>query len=227
MPNRRSDRLLGHLNALVLLLLLSAGLAHALPDDRDQPIHISADKALRDEKKGFTVYSGNVQMSQGSMELEADVLTIYHISDEADKIVAEGKPAKMRQQPELDKGVVHAHADVIEYFRSEERVHLQSNARIEQDGALVTGDAIDYFILEQLFEAESDPEEGQVIVIIPPNVSQETANTPPAEQPVAAAPAESDQPPAATPPGGTTQKVAIPAAGKQQEEDGSGATESE
>ena len=226
MPNRRSDRLPGHLNALVLLLLLSAGLAHALPDDRDQPIHISADKALRDEKKGFTVYSGNVQMSQGSMELEADILTIYHVSDEADKIVAEGKPAKMRQQPELDKGVIHAHADVIEYFRSEERVHLQSNARIEQDGALVTGDVIDYFILEQLFEAESDPDK-RVEVIIPPSVPQETTNTPPAEQPAVAAPAESDQPPAATPPGGTAPKVATPAAGKQQEEDGSGATESE
>ena len=96
-PSRRSR----YLTALLLLLTLPAGLVQALPDDRDQPIHISADKALRDEKQGFTVYSGNVQMAQGSMRLEADKLTIYHVTDEVDKVVAEGRPAKMQQQPEL------------------------------------------------------------------------------------------------------------------------------
>ena len=47
----------------------------ALPDDRDQPIRIEADEALRDEKQGFTRYEGNVKMDQGSLHIEADRIT--------------------------------------------------------------------------------------------------------------------------------------------------------
>ena len=75
----------------VLLLSVQTVVSHALPNDKEQPIRLTADKALRDEKNGVTIYTGNVQMKQGSVELEADTLTIYHISDEASEIVAEGK----------------------------------------------------------------------------------------------------------------------------------------
>jgi len=174
-PSRRSRYLSAGSAALLALLTLCSGLAQALEDDRDQPIHISADKALRDEKQGFTVYSGNVQMDQGSMHLEADKLTIYHVSEEVDKIVAEGEPAKMQQRPDLEKGPVHAQAHVIQYFRSEQKVHLQTNARIEQDGALVTGDSIDYFIAEQLVKADSGQamDGNRVNVVIPPSVQSD------------------------------------------------------
>ena len=158
----------------MLLATFSSVLAQALPDDRDQPIHITADKALRDEKKGVTVYSGNVQLVQGSLELEAEKLTIYHTTEDADEIIAEGHPAKMRQQPELNKGIVNAHAEVIKYFRTEERVHLQTNARIEQEGAVVAGDSIEYLIAKQLITAESDKTQqgNKVVVVIPPNLQQ-------------------------------------------------------
>jgi lipopolysaccharide export system protein LptA len=157
---------------LLLLLCLPAILSQALPDDRKQPIHITADKALRDEIKGVTIYSGHVKLVQGSMELEADKLTIYHTSQDAEEIIAEGHPARMRQQPEVGKGVVNAHAEVIHYFRTEERVLLQTNARIEQDGAVVAGNSIEYLIAKQLITAESDPTKpnGPVVVVIPPSV---------------------------------------------------------
>ena len=94
---RHADRRAGASLPTALLasfLLLVSQLCLALPDDREQPIHISADEALRDEKRGVTVYSGNVQMNQGSMHIEADRVTIYHIEAEADKIVARGQPGK-------------------------------------------------------------------------------------------------------------------------------------
>jgi len=166
---------------LSLCLALGSGHSVALPDDRDQPIHISADKALRDEKQGVTVYSGSVQMNQGSMHIEADTLTIYHIEAEADKIVAQGKPAKMRQRPDMEKGPVHARAFVIEYYQREEKVHLKTEARVEQDGAIVTGDSIDYYIAEELVKADSDGarEGNRVQVVIPPS-AQPGATTVPA-----------------------------------------------
>jgi lipopolysaccharide export system protein LptA len=204
--------------ALMMASTLVAGLAQALPDDRDQPIHITADKALRDDKLGVTVYTGNVQMDQGSIRITADTLTIYHITEEADKIVAEGRPAKMQQQPELDEGPVHAHADVIEYFRDEERVHLQSNARVEQDGSVVAGDSIDYLIAEQLVKADSDQtlEGNRVQVIIPPS-TQSTVNTPINDTPGASSTPPTTPAPAADASSGTAEQEDTTSADPQPE----------
>jgi lipopolysaccharide export system protein LptA len=180
MSRRNIDRFLPALQhratmaLLGLALALPASLSLALPDDREKPIHITADKALRDEKKGVTVYTGHVVLVQGSMELEADTLTIYHTSEKADQIIAEGNPARMRQQPEVKKAIVHAQGKVITYYRSEDKVNLRTDAQIEQDGAVVSGDSIDYFIVKQLITAQSNQSrpDDKVSVVIPPNVQQ-------------------------------------------------------
>ena len=176
MSTLRNDRYLAWSRAIALTLLLTgAGWVNALPDDRDQPIHITADQALRDEKKGMTVYSGNVHMSQGSLRISADKITIFHSTEELDRVIAEGSPATLQQQPDPEKGPVHARARVITYFRTEERVHLQREAHIEQDGAIVTGDSIDYLVAEELVKADSDQQEAgsRVQVVIPPQATQE------------------------------------------------------
>ena len=164
--------------AALLASLLSAGV-FALPDDRDQPINITADTAIRDEKQGFTVYSGNVHMIQGSLDIVADTLTIYHEKEQADKIVAEGKPAKMQQRPAVGEPLVKARANIIEYYKIEDKVHLKINAFITQDGSSVTGDSIDYFITEQLVKADSQqaPDGKRVQVVIEPKVLRQEEDT--------------------------------------------------
>ncbi len=153
---------------LAAALLLIAGGALALPEDRQEPIRISADKAVRDEKNGFTVYQGNVQMQQGTLRIDAAKVTVFHQDKEADRIMAEGRPAHLREQPQADKGLMHARAEVIEYFKAEERVLLQHNASVEQDGSRVAGDSIEYFIGQQLIRADSGASDnGRVEVLIP------------------------------------------------------------
>lgn len=177
---RRFSRWSARLRSVILLLsLLPAGIALALPDDRDQPIHITADTAIRDEKQGFTVYSGNVHMIQGSLDIVADTITIFHETAQADKIVAEGKPATMKQKPAVDEPMVQARAEIIEYYKVEDRVHLKINAHITQDGSSVTGDSIEYYIAEQLVKAGSDqaPDGKRVQVVIEPKVLREEETT--------------------------------------------------
>ena len=213
MPLRGHDKYARTLKSCTWLLVLLASLqtvvTHALPDDGDQPIRLTADKALRDEKNGVTIYTGNVEMKQGSLELEADQLTIYHTSDDASEIVAKGNPAKMRQLPELGKGLVHAHANIIKYFKDEDRVHLQTNAHIEQDGSVVDGDSIDYLMKKQLITAQSDQSRtgNKVVVVIPPSVQNREDSKAPEEQP--------------------SVKTPTPPATKQLEESGSGKITSE
>ena len=160
---------------LTALLALAGSVAVALPEDTEQPIRITTDEALRDEKTGRTVYQGNVELVQGTIKITADRITFYRIDQEGDKIVAEGSPARMQQQPEPDSAPMHAHGDVIEYYRSEERVHLRDNAQVEQDGSTVRGDRIDYFINQQLVKAAADESEAgrRVEVVIPPHKLEE------------------------------------------------------
>jgi len=174
-PIHRAVRRLLARSLLGSLLLAIALASQALPEDRDQPIRITADQALRDEKQGFTVYSGNVKMDQGSLHIDAEKITIYHAEDEADRIVAEGSPAHLQQQPEPEKPLMHAEAQIIEYFKAEERVQLRDAAKIEQDGSIVTGDTIDYFIAEQLVRADSNQSDAgsRVEVVIPAQAIQD------------------------------------------------------
>lgn len=161
---------------VALLLAVSAHGTAALPEDRDQPIEITADKAIRNEKRGVTIYTGEVHMRQGTMELDADSLVVFHEGDDANKIIARGEPARMRQRPEPDEGLVHAFAQVITYYRNRDRVNLQTKARVErEDGTLVTGNSIDYYIIKKLITAQSDAsdEDNKVFVVIPPSLHRD------------------------------------------------------
>ena len=159
-------------NKLGVLLFLLAWLtlpivSVALPDDELQPINVKTDTSERDEKKGITTLTGNVSIQQGSLHIDADKVVIYG-TDDISKIVATGKPAKLRQQPEPDKQVVHAHGNTIEYLLGEDRVHLIENAYVEQEGSTVRGARIDYDIVNQLVKADSNSADGRVQMVIPP-----------------------------------------------------------
>lgn len=158
--------------ALGLLCSLASPASLGLPTDREQAIHISADQATRDEKAGLTTYTGNVEFVQGTLRITADKITIYQQQEGAGKIVAIGKPARLQQKPEIDKELMRAHADTIEYYEEEDRVHLQTNAQIEQGGSRVTGKTIDYFIAKELVKADSDASQknSRVNIVIPPSM---------------------------------------------------------
>lgn len=175
-PNRElPHRLWSRLGIIAACLFLSPMLTQALPEDREQPIRITADQALRDEKQGVTIYTGNVKLTQGSLKIDSDKLTIYHGGQDLDRIVAEGTPANLEQRPDPDKGLMKARARSITYYQLEDRIHLQQEAQIEQDGNIVTGNSIDYFIEKELVRADSTGDSnGRVQVVIPPqNIPQE------------------------------------------------------
>ena len=158
--------------ALRLLCSLVSSVSWGLPTDKEQSIHISADQAMRDEKTGLTTYTGSVEFVQGTLRITADKISIYQQSEGAGKIVAKANPARLQQKPQIDKELMHAHAQTIEYFEEQDRIHLENDAQIEQGGSKVTGKTIDYFISKELVKAESDAsqENSRVNVVIPPSM---------------------------------------------------------
>lgn len=85
-------------NTLPLLLSLSAALgsvsAWALPSDREQPIRIQADSAELDDKQGVAVYRGDVVITQGTMKVTGDTVTItQNAQGDVEVFTSVGKPA--------------------------------------------------------------------------------------------------------------------------------------
>lgn len=170
-----SARCRTRLRALAALLLAGIpAFVQALPDDRDQPIYISSDRAERDERKGTTVYTGDVEIDQGSLHISASSVTIRESGDAVNEILATGDPAKMRQKPAEDREPVYARARTIQYDVSGEVLTLIDDASVTQEGTTVTGDRIVYYITEERVKASGGGNASgkeRVKVVIPPRRS--------------------------------------------------------
>jgi lipopolysaccharide export system protein LptA len=153
--------------AALVALMLVASYATALQEDRELPIQIESDRAERDEKAGTTIYIGNVELVQGSLKMLADRLELYNREDnQLERIVAFGTPAYVEQKPAPDKAVIKARGNTIRYFVTEERLQLEKNASIDQDGSVVSSNLIDYYVKDELVKASGAEE--RVRVVIPP-----------------------------------------------------------
>jgi lipopolysaccharide export system protein LptA len=134
------------------LLLVISSTAQSLPDDRKQAINLSSDRAIYENNQG--VYVGNVSMSQGSLKIRADKLTIIESDRKVEKVVAEGSPAYFEQQPRAEEGVVIASAQRIEYSLAQEEILLEKNASITHQGSKISGDRVVYSGRKQMVVAD-------------------------------------------------------------------------
>ena len=149
--------------ALAITLTLSVcSTALSLPDDRKQAINLSSDRAIYENNQG--VYIGNVNMSQGSLKIRADKLTIIESNRKVEKVIAEGSPAYFEQQPRAEEGVVIASAQRIEYSLAQEEILLQKNASITHQGSKISGDRVVYSGRKQMVVADGGTTEKETRV---------------------------------------------------------------
>jgi lipopolysaccharide export system protein LptA len=132
---------------LLAALLISVWVlpAIALPDDPKQPIEIEADGVEMDDGKQTSVYTGNVEIQQGSMRLWADKVTVHHqASRSPHRLIAIGQPARYEQQLEAGAKKVKARARRIEYDANSEEILLIDNASLTQGKDKFSSDRILY-----------------------------------------------------------------------------------
>lgn len=152
---RRLRTIAAGVAALALCGALAPRPGLALPEDRNQPIYIQSDRAERDERKGTTVYTGDVEIDQGSLHISADRVTIAMDGDQVTRIDAFGAPAKMHQKPSPEREPVYARATTIQYDVAREILTLIEQAAVTQEGSTVKGERIEYFVQEQRVKASS------------------------------------------------------------------------
>ncbi len=138
-----SGKLVGSIVCLVSVVVCSA--AMALSSDSDQPLEIEADAAELDDIRGVIIYRGNVIVTQGSMRLYGDTMTIYYADDQKLKtIFMEGNPACFRQRPDNRDKDVEAEALRMEYHAPQKLIVLIEEATVIQGRDRFSGNRIEY-----------------------------------------------------------------------------------
>ena len=147
----------------------------ALPNDQEQPLKILAEHAEFDEKRGITIYEGNVTLDQGSIHIDADKLTIYSDENGISKVVAEGEQAHYQYQPSLDEELVHAYGNTIEYLAKKDMLILVKNASFSNSRNFVNSEKIFYDIARRVYTLYGDKSKGKVVttVIQPPQKAKD------------------------------------------------------
>lgn len=160
----------GCLQVLPVALLMAFPLySHALPSDANQEIKLLADRATYSERTGVTSYSGNVIITQGTLKLTADNITVNLSPQRSiNSAVATGRPATMQQVVTQEKGLAKGQANKIDYNAMNGIITLTGNARLDQNGAKFSGNVIRYSLKAGDVEATAGGSQ-RVELILPPN----------------------------------------------------------
>ncbi len=152
-----------------LLILLAAARAHALAEDRAQPISLKAERVELNYKGGISTYEGGVELQQGSLLINATRIVVRSNGKEVTRIEAEGTPVKIRQRPGPDKEETRAEARRMEYDLKAGTVRLNGQAHLWQEGNEFSGETIVYDSLHGVVRASgSEQKKERVEVILQP-----------------------------------------------------------
>ncbi len=161
---------------LLLFIILGLGLlpltANARSQDTQLPLHIEADTAEFDDKTGISIYRGKVRITQGSMLLTGDVVTLISPNKQIDKITAEGQPATFHQLTDKNDEI-DAEAQYMEYNTKTNKILLKRKAKLMQGSNSFTSERIEYNLVTKIVDA-GDPKGGDRVrmVIVPSTIDQ-------------------------------------------------------
>ena len=158
---------------LLLALILIPANSWALSSDREQPMLIEADRAELDDARGISIYRGNVKVTQGTLVLTGDIMTVHNKGNDVEKVIMEGKPATYKQRPDNKDKDVRARAQHMEYFTSPEKIILTGQAEVDQSGDVLRSERIEYDVATDKVNAGTDQPNERVRITIQPRPGKE------------------------------------------------------
>lgn len=157
--------------AMLPVAVLGPATAQAEKADHNQPVYLAADRSRVDDLNKVAVYEGQVVMTRGTMQMQADRVEVQQDAQGFKFSQAFGKPAYFRQL-EDNGDLVEGWGKRIDYDGRVDLVKLIGEARLKRaDEQEVHGSEVHYRIQEQVYHAlgASKPGEGgRVIAVIKP-----------------------------------------------------------
>ena len=164
-------------NQLIFLALAALPiLSWALSSDRQQPMLIEADRVELDDAKGISIYRGRVKVTQGTLKLTGETMTVYNKGNDIEKVImegTEGTPATYQQRPDNKDQDVRAKALHMEYYTNPEHIILLKQAEVEQQGDMLRSERIEYNVEKDQVSAGTDQPDGRVHITIQPKTEKE------------------------------------------------------
>jgi lipopolysaccharide export system protein LptA len=176
---------------LLLLMLLASTLSLAEKADRDKPIDIEADTLTSNDAKKITTYTGNVILTQGTLQIHADKLIVREDAEGFQHSTSTGNPTTFRQKMEGKEEYIQGSGQRIEYDGRMDKVQLYVKAWVKRGLDVVNGEYIMYDANAEYAEviggaqaATASNPKGRVRAVIQPK-SARKAPSGPADAPVA------------------------------------------
>lgn len=126
---------------------LTAGPAAAEKADRDKPVHLEADRVTIDDKQQLQTYEGNVLVSQGTLQIRCERMTVKQDNQGYQKGSAIGGPeglARFRQKREGSAEYIEGEAERIEHDSRADRIEFFGRAHVKSGLDEVSGQYIVY-----------------------------------------------------------------------------------
>lgn len=159
-------RTLSLTSLMMSVLLTIPATAFAATPDEEQPIHITADALDIQDNQGISVYTGHVEVTQGSLTLFGDKITIRHPKRQVESIKVVGTPAKFKRFDAVEQRWINGEAKQIDYQAGAKTVLLTGDAKVEQPGKnLITGPKLFYDLQNKTLQAQSTPQEKKRISV--------------------------------------------------------------
>ncbi|EFL78740.1 lipopolysaccharide transport periplasmic protein LptA [Actinobacillus pleuropneumoniae] len=155
------------IKSMVFTALLSTSLSsYALKGDTDQPINIDSGSQSLDMNSNVVTFSDNVVITQGSIKVTADKVTIIRQEGKKETLEASGSPVTFQQT--LDNGKpVNGKSNSVHYDLNSEFLTLVGNAELKQQGSFIKASKITYDVKKQQLKANSGNKSRVKTILIP------------------------------------------------------------
>ncbi len=132
------------LSGLLLLTQVVSGATEPM-----EKIYIESDHMRLNIETGYSVYTGNVKISQGELKLTGDKVTVQQSNDEIERITVTGKPAHYNHVTKEGENV-QAESERMVYTASQNKLVMTINARLIQPDHQVSSQKIIYDTLKKI-----------------------------------------------------------------------------
>jgi lipopolysaccharide export system protein LptA len=163
--------------AIAAALALPAAAERA---DREKEIVVGADRLTADDNAKTSTFEGSVVITQGTMRMTANKVTLREDKDRHKYYVANGAPVTFRQKRDNVDEWIEGFAERAEFDDRSDVLKLFNRARVKRNNDELAGDVITYDMKKEVAEVTGAPANaksqnaGRVkVIILPPKKADE------------------------------------------------------
>jgi lipopolysaccharide export system protein LptA len=143
--------------AIAMAALLACTTAFAERADREKEIVVNADRLVADDANHTSVFEGSVVVTQGTMRMTANKVTVKEDAERHKFYVAYGAPVTFRQKRDKVDEWIEGFAERAEFDDLNDVLNLYNRARVKSNLNEITGEFITYDMNKDLAVVTGTP----------------------------------------------------------------------